>query len=442
METAMETESATAPTAPTAPRGAAPSGKVSSTATCCPDVATFDASPAPLRVQGFDTRTNLVNNRGSEEYWLPPTKAKAAPSDRYTQDGAAWASVGLGETTELEIEFEGQSGNGCLLNCSFEAAPAGIVALLDQKIAANSAAFRLRGLAEGETTIKVMCDGAELGWVHVVCYKPILVHTVVGWISMPQTREVTYSASRLKECLNRAFRPALISFEVTDIGKIDLSAAGKLAENIKGYVFDASMFTETPFIDGFDKVEGDIVLAGGESTEGEKFVLADDIAPFVENYPGVPKNNLPLVYLVHSAALSHANGSVPEVGRGPAFAYKDYSDATVPGWGIEDSYQVLAHEVAHAFGLYHPNDPACTELPAHLRDSSGKPVSAEPATNTEPAIIPEGKDVTVDRNRPVIMARDPLNLMGYWPKFTEAWGLRKGQWDVARKGAMKYRGNE
>lgn len=83
--------------------------------------------------------------------------------------------------------------------------------------------------------------------------------------------------------------------------------------------------------------------------------------------------------------------------------------------------------------------PNCPRICAN---SSGKPVSAEPATNTEPAIIPEGKDVTVDRNRPVIMARDPLNLMGYWPKFTEAWGLRKGQWDVARKGAMKYRGNE
>ena len=38
------------------------------------------------------------------------------------------------------------------------------------------------------------------------------------------------------------------------------------------------------------------------------------------------------------------------------------------------------------------------------------------------------------------MARDPLNLMGYWPEFTEATFLRKGQWDRCRSGAMKYKG--
>ncbi|MFC3527833.1 hypothetical protein ACFOMH_06555 [Paracoccus mangrovi] len=434
----METESATARTEP---RGAAPSGKVSSTATCCPEVATFDGARTPDRVRGFDARTNLVNNRGSEEYWLPPAKAKAAPSDPYTQDGAAWASVGLGETTELEIAFEGHSGNGCLLNCSFEPDPAGIVELLDQKIAANNAAFRLRGLAEGETTIKVMCNGAELGWVHVVCYKLIEVRAVAGWIDAPFTRPVSYNAGALQSFLNRVYKQALIRFKVIDIGRIDLGASGDLASLVGDYAFNLKDIGQTRYIDGFGEVDGDVIFAGGANDAGEEFILAKDIAPFVEAYPGIDDDRvLPLVYFVHATHLPEANGSVPEVGRGPAFAYKDYSDTTVGSWGIEDSYAVLAHEAGHAFGLYHPNDPHCAELPGHLRASCGQPVSAEPATNTEPAIAPEGKDVSVERSRVVIMARDPLNLMGYWPEFTEATFLRKGQWDRCRSGAMKYKG--
>lgn len=432
----METESATARTEP---RGAAPSGKVSSTATCCPEVATFDGARSPDRVRGFDARTNLVQNRGSGEYWIPPGKAKAAPSDRYTQDGAAWASVGLNETTELEIAFEGHSGNGCLLNCTFEPVPAGIVELLDQRVAANQAAFRLRGLAEGETTIKVMCSGAEVGWVHVVCYAPISVRAVIGWVNTPYTRPVSYNAGALQTLLNRVYKPALIRFFVTDIGSLDLGGAADLAEYVQGYTFNLKEYNQTRFIDGVGEYDGDVIAAAGSDNQGNNYILAKDIAGFINSHPAVPRNYLPMLYFVHATHRPEANGSVPEVGFGPAFAYKDYSDSTVPGWGIEDSYAVLAHEAGHAFGLYHPNDGKCAELPEHLRASCGQPVSAEPATNTEPAIVPAGKDVTVERNRVVIMARDPLNLMGYWPKFTEATFLRKGQWDRCREGALKFR---
>ena len=435
----METESATVRTEP---RGAAPSGKVSSTATCCPEVATFDGARSPDRVRGFDARTNLVNNRGSEEYWLPPTKAKTAPSDPYTQDGAVWASVGLDETTELEIAFEGHSGNGCLLNCTFEPSPAGIVELLDQKVAANNAAFRLRGLAEGETTIKVICNGAELGWVHVVCYKLIHVRAVVGWLNTGITRRVSYSASQLQNAMNRAFQQALIRFSVNDIGEINLIEATDLADQVGFYSVNLKEYGQTRYVDGFGEVDGDVVLPSGVDMDGYEHILAADLGAFVDAHPSVPRDQMRLIYFVHSTHLPAANGSVPEIGFDPCFAYKDYSDTTVSGWGIEDSYQVFAHEAGHACGLYHPNDERCAELPGHLRNSCGQPVSAEPATNTEPAIIPDGKDVTVERNRVVIMARDPLNLMGYWPKFTEAYALRKGQWDLCRQGVMKYADKE
>lgn len=428
----METESATAPTEP---RGAAPSGTVSATATCCPDVATFDGSRAPDRVRGFDARTNLVNNRDSEEYWLPPTKAKAAPSDRYTQDGAAWASVGLNETTELEIEFEGQSGNGCLLNCSFEPAPGGIVALLDQKVAANRAAFRLRGLAEGETTIKVMCNGAELGWVHVVCYAPIKVNAVVGWVNSEITLPVSYNSRALETLLNRVYRQALIRFSVVDFGEINLRGDAALLGTVSRYHDSIPEDGYGEFVDGYGEIVGDALLAGKVGVG----ILAQSLTPFIASRLAGYGGYLPLVYFSHAERLPLANGSVPKVGSGPCFSYKDFSDATESGYGIEDTYAILAHEAGHAFGLYHPHASECTELPEHLRHSCGQPVLDELETNTEPAIITAGKPVTVSRNSEGIMARDPLNLMGYWPVFREQLFIRKGQWDLCRSGALKYR---
>lgn len=428
----METETTT-----TQPRGAAPSGNVSSTATCCPDVATFDGSRSPARVQGFDARTNLVNNRGSEEYWLPPTKAKAAPSDPYTQDGAAWASVGLNETTELEIAFEGQSGNGCLLNCTFEPSPAGIVELLDQKIAANSAAFRLRGLAEGETTIKVMCNGAELGWVHVVCYMPITVHAVVGWVRTNFTLQVSYSAAVLEAMLNRIYKQALIRFVLVDIGDIDLNMNAGFTSTVSKFHDTIGENEDAAYVDGYGWTRGDVLQGMTQNA-----VLAKSLTPFITAQLTEYRKYLPLIYFSHAERLPTANGSVPGIGQGPAFCFKDFSDATELGYGIEDTYAILAHEVGHAFGLYHPNDTRCAEIPTHLRASCAQLVVDEPATNTEPAIITAGKAVNVPRNQVAIMSRDPLNLMGYWPAFREQLFIRKGQWEVSRMGAQKFRGEK
>jgi len=39
-----------------------------------------------------------------------------------------------------------------------------------------------------------------------------------------------------------------------------------------------------------------------------------------------------------------------------------------------------------------------------------------------------------------IMARDPLNLMGYWPAFQEQVFIRKLQWDTCRAGALAILG--
>ncbi|RJE87275.1 reprolysin-like metallopeptidase [Paracoccus onubensis] len=424
-------------TPPAAPKGEPPSGNVSSIATCCPLVSTFQGSSRPERVKGFDPRTNLVNQRGTGEYWVPPEKGKTAPSDRYTQDGAAWASVGLQQEVELEIGFEGQSGNGCLANCTFETVPDGIIEITTPGIASNNAIFRLRGLAEGETTIKVRCDGADIGWVHVVCYAPIQIRAVVGSVVTPRTRSVGYSISAMEKVLNAAFKHALISFRLQDAGDINMGGNVGMAAKEAEYRVNLTEEQIPPmFSDGYGDVAGDALTP----FFNDDLIFAKDLAAIVERvtaarFPG----RLPVLYYVPTDAVALANGSVPEVGMSPAFCFKDFTDATVSGYGLEDTYAIMAHEIGHVLGLRHPHDPNCTELPPHLRNSVNRTVMDEPATNTEPAIITAGKPVGVERNRIAIMSRDPLNLMGYWPAFREQLFLRKKQWDTCRAGALRHK---
>ncbi len=415
------------------PQGSPPSGNVSSTATCCPEVSTFDGSRNASRVWGFDARTNLVENRDSDEYWIPPDKGKSAPGDMMTQDGAAWVSVALGRTTELEIAFEGQSGNGCLVNCQFAPGSPAIVEVVTTSVASNNAAFQLRGLAEGETSIVVTCDGAEIGWVHVVCYPLIEVDAVVGSIVSPYTREVQYSASTLESVLNHTFAQACIKINVVDIGALDYTGNEpfQAAENLGVSNLD------TPYpSDGYGDLTGNVM----DPSANEMAFL--EMAPPLLQGPIKARTgaDICLLYYVSTDLPSRFNGSVPAVGSGPCFAYKDFTDATEPGYSIADSYAVLAHELGHAFNLNHPDRAGGDELPSHLSGSTGGAVVAEPATNTEPAIEPAGKPVGLPKNSVNIMARDPLNLMGYWPAFQEQVFIRKLQWDTCRAGALAILG--
>ena len=429
---------------PSDPSGTPPSGEVSDTATCCPLVSTFDGSPRPERVYGYDFRTNLVDNRGSsEEYWTPAAKGKSAPGDRYTRDGAAWASVGLGMEADLEISFEGHSGIGCLMNCRFEPEGPGVVELVTQKVNSDKAVFTVRGIAEGETTLIVTCDGADIGWVHVVCYRQIVIDAIVGNLQGQWTTEVAYDPAALQQFLNRVFKQALIKFELQDVGTIDLreSAAMQYIENTSVGKFSFSNWPIYPGTDAHgDLTEVDhmryIYLDG--TTEVKLAIELEKLTqPYLTaNHPG----KLALFYFVPSDAPSQFSGTVPDVGRGPSYVLTDLTTSIAPfHFGIPDTYAVHAHEVGHAFNLHHPDAEPCYEVPEHLRKSVMQPVAAEPATNTYMAVNPTGLPIAEERNSKSIMARDPLNLMGYWPVFQHQTALVKGQWDKARVGAHKYR---
>lgn len=417
----------------TEPAGAPPAGTVTPVATCCPLVSTFDAARQAERTNGYDHRTNLAQTRNSGEYWVPPSKAKTVPSDPYTQDGAGWASVLLGHETELEIAFAGQSGDGCIANCTFEALTPGIIQIMTSRAAGNNAIFRVKGLAEGETTVKVMCEGAELGWVHVVCYQQLELKVGIISIVGGATREAQYSIGRMQNILNAAFGPAGVNIHLDDIGPVDFSVWDDYAELERDYRFPME---QSGLVDGLGIVPAGTMAVHPyyvNAQNGFEYLMSAEFVGETEFYRNQDNYDIIAYYYVPTDVIARRNGLSNGIGARTVMLFKDFSDMPAP-YGPDYAYWTLAHEIGHALGLYHPNHAGTDQLPAHLTASIGQTVQPEPATNAEVAVNPGAiPDEYMAENIINIMARDPLNMMGYWPVFPEGQYLRKNQWDALRR---------
>lgn len=149
-----------------------------------------DAINIPSRYFGFDHKTNIVATPGTDEYWLPiPTSAGtlSLPNNKLDRDGARWISVGIDQETELEISFAGYASVGCINHCTFEISPSGIAEVVTTQVTSDQARFKIKGKTAGEASLKVVCNGNDLGWFHIWCVAEARINVEVAWLTTNRT---------------------------------------------------------------------------------------------------------------------------------------------------------------------------------------------------------------------------------------------------------------
>lgn len=316
----------------------APSGPVVTAAVCCPDVATFEMSTGARNSYfGFDDKTNLVAKTGVDEYWIPPTDPKKLPSSKEDRDGARWVSVGVGRETQIKIDFGGTFTNICLANCDYEVVPATVAEVSSPKPTATGIAFKIKGKAAGEASLKVVCDGKLRGYFHIWCAQPAVIDVDVASIVTTNSSAVSYVTSDLEDYINEVFRQSIISVRLNDAGAISVKPT------LTSYMSDAT----TAGLAHLTELD---TLARAASTK------------LTARYR--------LYYYVNSAGHSGGLGVVSG-GLG----------APGPGWSFFDhdllaSYNTMAHEFGHLINLSHPlHDADKDEFPAfQLSNMSGNVV--------------------------------------------------------------------
>ena len=368
----------------------------------CANVAIFDGTPnGRTKFCGFDPKTDLPSS-SSGNYWKPvPDHGAISMGSRTKRDGARWVSVAAGHEAEVEIEFDFKTTEciPCIENCTFEISPGSIAEVVTKKISAKKAVFKIKGKAPGEASLKVFCDGNEIGWFHIWCRYWKKLKIDVACIVTSRTSSVAYNATAIKNLCNRIFRQAIINFSVRDLGVIDMSSDVWLGiKERTAYDWAGTKFTSSAS------------ALGWLHTAASSYLAARTSAPFARSaayriYFYVPPD-------------VDAGGSVINIGSSPAFVFFG------PGASANNS---AAHELGHSLGLNHPaHDGTAGQFPAHLLSGLNTAIAAQSATSTEIAVTSRAAHFN-------IMAKDAHNLMGYWSPKPDRKMLRYNQWKSVKR---------
>ncbi len=396
----------------------------------CANVAYFQGATARNHYFGFDHKTDMVTPPNIDPvpekgYWNPvPAKGSlTAPGNRATQDGARWVSVAIGKEAEVEINYDFTGGDciPCIANTTFEVSPASVAEVVTKKITAKQAAFKIKGLADGEATLKVKCDGKDIGWFHIYCKAEVRLFIDIDCIITSKSQPANYDVGVLSSVFADIYRQALIAIDIFDLGVVDLTGSPMAAQaEVLGYPAGSNRLFSDAVTDSHDTqvftlLDNAAQLALATRTGVGAAPTAATGSNTVGPKPRANARRLHFYAPLGGAAAGTSNllGQAIDIGSDAAFTTAPDSPTTRVS---------SAHEFGHMLGLKHPaHDPTGSQFAHHCWVSKNQPVPAYDATNTEPA----SEATTAHSN---IMALDPTNLMGYWIRWPENKRLRYQQW--------------
>lgn len=384
-------------------------------AVCCPAVAstpTFWQGGGPVHAQasnkrglsvdytngvapytcGFDNRTNLpyFADRGINEYWCR-ADSPGAPAGRNALDGAAWVGVTIGKPASVEVKFAGYGG-ACIANVTVEIDDPSKASVSQTSFATQSAQMTINGLAEGECTIKLICQGKPIGWCHVAVFPPIRGSVRLWRVNLKSiTGEDLTSAAPitpaqvklLRRTLNTAYAQCGVSWNVSVAPVVTYTSPISVA------IYDTSMRHGLFPLEQWEVLMDEAQKASGKSSAPTRDVYYLEPVAFEggKNVEDLPHGG---------------------VARGmPSYEAMIYSPIDTI-WG----QNLIGHELGHNLGLYHPAHEGAVEsqLPDNFRlplaTLGGQPFNA--------------------------MYSDHANMMGYGARVPPDYTLRYHQWNVIR----------
>lgn len=378
----------------------------------CASVAFFEGPDGARRkYYGFDHKTMMADKK-TDRYWDPVPKHGDLSAHKTTtkRDGTRVVSVAVGKTVELEINFDFAEKEclPCIQNTSFEDDPDGIVEVKTETVKPKQAKFKFKGLKEGETTLRAICDGKDIGWVHVWCQEEATLKIDVVAITTKRTSGSGVKILKMRKVFDEIFRQTLINISLKNLGKVDLSEDEAFEEiEDKGYPPSGPFLNKEEPDRTYDEKETVLnAIHSAASKELDKRKLRKPRSGAYRLYHYVPSE---------SASIG---GTALNIPNDYAFCFGTEGAST---------YNSFAHEFGHCIGLHHPAaDEASAQLPKHMHDSTDAAIPAYAKTNTEPetdAVAKSSSDWNAN-----IMSQDPTNLMGYWRDKPNRKPLRYQQW--------------